>query len=56
MASTEHLERVGAAVRKLEGALGSGPGSPFAAAMKSAAGAVQELTADVESNYKRPLA
>jgi hypothetical protein len=56
VASTEHLERVGAAVRKLEGALGSGPGSPFAAAMKSAAGAVQELTADVESNYKRALA
>jgi hypothetical protein len=55
VASTEHLERVGAAVRKLEGALGSGPGSPFAAAMKSAAGAVQELTADVESNYKRAL-
>jgi hypothetical protein len=55
VASTEHLERVGAAVRKLEEALGSGPGSPFAAAMKSAAGAVQQLTLDVESNYKRTL-
>jgi hypothetical protein len=55
VASTEHLERIGVAVRKLEEALGSGPGSPFAAAMKSAAGAVQELTADVESNYKRAL-
>jgi hypothetical protein len=55
VASTEHLERVGAAVRKLEEALGSGPGSPFAAAMKSGAGAVQEFAADVESNYKRPL-
>lgn len=55
VASTDHLERVGAAARKLEDALGSGPGSPFAAAMKSAAGAVQELTADVEANYKRPL-
>ena len=40
VASTEHLERVGAAVRKLEEALGSGPGSPFAAAMKSGARAM----------------
>jgi hypothetical protein len=56
VASTEYLERVGAAVRTLEAALGSGPGSPFAAAMKSAAGAVQQLTADVEAHYKRPLA
>ena len=55
VASTEHLERVGAAVRKLEEALGSGPGSPFAAAMKSAAGTVQQRTLDVESNYKRTL-
>lgn len=55
IASTVHLERVGAAVRKLEDALGSGPGSPFAAAMKSGAAAVQEFTADVEANYKRPL-
>ena len=42
-------------MRKLEEALGSGPGSPFAAAMKSAAGVVQQLAADVEANYKRPL-
>jgi hypothetical protein len=55
VASTEHLERVGAAVRKLEDALGSGPGSPFASAMKSGAGAVQEFVADVEANYKRQL-
>src|SRR5215217_5812293 len=43
IASTGHLERVGAAVRKLEDALGAGPGSPFAAAMKSGAAAVQEF-------------
>jgi hypothetical protein len=55
VASTAYLERVGAAVRTLEDALGSGPGSPFAAAMKSGAGTVQEFTADVESNYKRAL-
>ena len=29
VASTDHLDRVGAAVRKLEDALGSDPGSPF---------------------------
>lgn len=56
VASTEYLERVGAAARKLEEALGSGPGSPFAAAMKSAAGAVQQLTADVEAHYRQSLA
>jgi hypothetical protein len=55
VASTDYLERVGVAVRELEAALGSGPGSPFAAAMKTGAGAVQEFTADVEANYKRPL-
>jgi hypothetical protein len=56
VASTDYLEHVGAAARKLEDALGSGPGSPFAAAMKSAAGAVQQLTADVEAHYRGPLA
>jgi hypothetical protein len=55
VASSEHLERVGAAVRRLEDSLGSGPGSPFAAAMRSGAGAVQEFTGDVERNYKRQL-
>jgi hypothetical protein len=55
VASTGYLERVGVAVRRLEEALGSGPGSPFAAAMKSGASAVQEFTADVEANYKRAL-
>jgi hypothetical protein len=55
VASVEYLERVGVAVRGLEGALGEGPGSPFAAALKSAAGAIEQLTVDVEANYKRPL-
>jgi hypothetical protein len=43
-------------VRNLESALGDGVGSPFAAAMKSATGAIEQLTAEVETNYKRPLA
>jgi hypothetical protein len=55
VASTGQLERIGGAVRNLEDALGSGPGSPFAAAMKSGAGAVQEFAVDVEANYKRQL-
>jgi hypothetical protein len=55
VASTEQLERIGAAARKLEEVLGSGPGSPFAAAMKSGAGAVQEFAADVEANYRLQL-
>lgn len=55
VASVDYLESVGAAVRGLEGALGEGPGSPFAAALKSAAGAIEQLTVDVEANYKRPL-
>jgi hypothetical protein len=55
VASVEYLEVIGAAVRSLEAALGEAPGSPFAAAMKNATGAIEELTADVEANYKRPL-
>ena len=46
---------LGVAVRGLEGRWGEGPGSPFAAALKSAAGAIEQLTVDVEANYKRPL-
>ena len=55
VASLEYLERVGSAVRTLESALGDAPGSPFAAAMKSGAGPIEQLTADVEANYKVPL-
>jgi hypothetical protein len=55
VASVDYLETVGAAVRELEAALGDGPGSPFAAAMKSAAGAIEQFTADVEAHYKRVL-
>ena len=55
VASVEYLEGIGAAVRGLEAALGEAAGSPFAAAMKNATGAIEQLTADVEANYKRPL-
>lgn len=55
VASVDYLEAVGAAVRRLESALGDGVGSPFAATMKAATGAVEQLTQDVEASYKRPL-
>jgi hypothetical protein len=55
IATLDYLEQVGAAARGLESALGEGPESPFAAAMKSGTAAVEELTRDVEANYRRLL-
>jgi hypothetical protein len=55
VASPAYLDSVGAATRRLERALGDGS-SPFANAMQQAVGAVDELTRDVESGYKRRLA
>ncbi|HEV8687840.1 MAG TPA: hypothetical protein VGQ84_11245 [Gaiellaceae bacterium] len=54
LATPAHLDAVGAATRRLERALGDG-GSPFANAMQYSLGAVEELTREVESAYKRPL-
>jgi hypothetical protein len=54
LATPAHLDAVGAATRRLERALGDGS-SPFANAMQQAVGAVDELTRDVESAYKRQL-
>ena len=55
LAEPAYLDRVGAATRRLEEALGPTSGSPFAEAMRSGLGTVEELTHDVESHYKRPL-
>jgi hypothetical protein len=55
VASGEYLDALGSASRRLELALGESSASPFAAAMQSAVGAVEELSADVEGNYKLPL-
>jgi hypothetical protein len=55
LASTEFLDRVGAATKRLEEALGEASESPFVLAMKHAASAVDTLTKDVEANYKRDL-
>jgi hypothetical protein len=55
-ATTDYLDRVGAAARRLEQALGDDAGSPFAAAMQQALPAVDEVAAEVERRYKGPLA
>jgi hypothetical protein len=55
VATPERLDRVGAATRRLEAALGGDGGSPFAAAMKEAGDAVQAFVSDVEAAYKLPL-
>jgi hypothetical protein len=55
LAEPGYLDRVGAATRRLEQALGNGAGSPFAEAMKRGMGSIEELSRDVESNYKQPL-
>ncbi len=56
LASGAYLDAIGNAARRLEEALGDSGGSPFAAAMQAALGAVEELAADVEQHYKLPLA
>jgi hypothetical protein len=56
LATTEYLDRLGAASRRLEQALGDGTGSPFASAMQQALPAVEELAAKIERAYKGPLA
>ena len=55
LAEPAYLDRVGAATRRLEQALGPATGSPFAEAMKSGLATVEEFAHDVESNYKLPL-
>jgi hypothetical protein len=56
LATTDYLDRVGAATRRLEQALGDDAGSPFAAAMQQALAAVDEVAAEVLQRYKGPLA
>jgi hypothetical protein len=55
VASSDYLDAVGSAARRLELTLGESSASPFAAAMQSALGAVEELANDVERNHKVPL-
>jgi hypothetical protein len=54
LATPGYLDEIGAATRRLERTLGE-DASPFGRAMASALGAVESLTADVESGYKQRL-
>jgi hypothetical protein len=55
LASPDRLDAIGAAVRRLELALDPTAPSPFAAAMQSAQGAVDEIVREVESAYRAEL-
>jgi hypothetical protein len=55
LASPGYLDAVGAAVRRLELALGDSLSSPFAEAMTHGVGAVSELEREVEGGYKGSL-
>lgn len=56
LATPEYLDLVGTAIRRLEQALGEGPGSPFAEAMKQSTAVVAELEREVVTGYKGELA
>jgi hypothetical protein len=55
VATPGYLDAVGMATRRLEQALGEGPGSPFVEAMKRATAVVDELEHEVEAGYKGEL-
>ena len=55
LATPTYLDELGAATRRLEQALGDVGVSPFAQAMQSALGAVDDLTAEIERTYKLEL-
>jgi hypothetical protein len=55
VAEPAFLDRVGAAARRLEQALGPSTGSPFAEAMKDGMVAVEAFVRDVETNYRATL-
>jgi hypothetical protein len=55
LATPARLDAIGVATRRLEVALDPAAGSPFAAAMRAAQGAVDELTREVEARYRVEL-
>jgi hypothetical protein len=55
LATPARLDAIGAATRRLELALDPAAGSPFAATLRSAQDAVEELMRDIESSYRVPL-
>lgn len=55
LASPARLDAIGQAARRLEQELDPVAASPFAAAMRSAEGAVGELQREIEAGYRLPL-
>ena len=55
LATPAYLDAVGEATMRLERALGESSSSPFAEAMRLARVAVEELTEEVERNYRAEL-
>ena len=55
LASPAFLDDVGTATLRLEQALGQDGPSPFAESMRQAVGVVNELTTEIEREYKAPL-
>jgi hypothetical protein len=55
LATPERLDEIGAAARRLEQELDPGGPSPFAAALRSAQGAVSELQREIEAGYRADL-
>ncbi|MEX0674963.1 MAG: hypothetical protein WD067_09325 [Gaiellaceae bacterium] len=55
LATPALLDEIGVATRRLELALGTSGGSPFAEAMKAGTAAVEALVAEIEARYKAPL-
>jgi hypothetical protein len=55
LSTPARLDAIGAATRRLEQELDPGGSSPFAAALKSVQGAVQELQREVEAGYLASL-
>ena len=55
VATPAYLDRVGAATRRLEAALGDNSTSPFAEVMARSGDSVQAFVADVEAGYRAQL-
>lgn len=55
LATPARLDEIGAATRRLERELDPAGASPFAAAMKTAQGAVAELQREIEAGYRLEL-
>lgn len=56
LATPAYLDAIGVATRRLEQALGEGPGSPFVETMRRGTVVVVELEHEVEAGYKGELA